>query len=316
MTPDARVAQLLLARAEAAQKIGELVRADEDASEAYRLARKLQSAVLRARAAHQRGRIARKQNLTDAVRWLSEAEAHARDAGDPKLLADTRLDQGAAMVEVGAYDLAAERLALAATSASEAGSPGSEGMALLLLARVERRRENLAKARAHLMAALAKLAEAGRPGLLPEAFNELGSLHYREGDLDAAERAFRRAIEAHVSLGSDAIVAAEANLGMVLTERGDHDAAWDHFESVLAALEARGDARAHRALLLPSAASAEAWDAFDRDLELAASALRIDPGLARMAELAGHIAKACGEVARAERAYALSRAFAQNASAT
>jgi tetratricopeptide (TPR) repeat protein len=308
---DPRFVQLLLARAEAAHKIGEVARADEDAANAYRGSRRLQSAPLRARAARLRGRIERKQgNLAAAVRWLSEAEAHARDAGDPHLLADTRLDQSTAMIEVGAYDLAADRIEQAIESAASAHAPASEAMALLLLARVERRRGNLAKARGHVVSSIAKLAEAGRPGLLPEAFNELGALHYREGDLDAAEKAFRRAIEAHVSLGSDAIVSAEANLGMVLTERGDHDAAWDHFESVLTALEQTGAADAHRALLLPSAAAAEAWDAFDRDLEDARSAPPIvEPGLARMAELAGHIAKASGEIVRAERAYELSRRF-------
>jgi predicted ATPase len=77
--------------------------------------------------------------------------------------------------------------------------------------------------------------EINDPALVARAARARGLVHFRVSDLDAAEEAFRRAIDAASAAGDGkAEVAATASLGNLLRTRGRTEEALEHFERSLA----------------------------------------------------------------------------------
>ena len=110
----------------------------------------------------------------------------------------------------------------------------------------------------------------------------LAELARYRGDLEAAEVGYRRALSAYERIGSAAAILPQLNLGLVLLLREDYPAARRVLDAARRELERYGRRAwlaAVHANLLPCAAAAADWAAFDQHLETA-SALLEETGMA------------------------------------
>lgn len=243
------LAQAQLLESLVARALGDDERSLRAATEAHRLAREHGGPALRARVAHQLGRLARgRGNETEAMRWLLEAERAARRSDDTELLDGVGLDQGLLLIALEAYDAARTKLS---TLAEGDGPRGA--MALLLRSRAARRTGDLSSAREDAERALETLSREGGRGLLPDAWNELASVLQRAGESERAAELFRRAMAGYVALGSDAATVAELNLGLALADLGQLEDAIGRVRGARETWAARSDPRGREWWL------AEAW---------------------------------------------------------
>ncbi len=246
--------------------LGDLPGAETLAAQAHRLSRELDVPLLRARCAHQRARVLRALGRhQEALRLLLEAEKWA-EGNDDELQAACLADQGALLLRLGAHTRAERRLAQAISTHQ---SPGRKGLAMLLLARTVRRGGDPTRAAAIAEDAFEVLHQAGRRGLLPEAWRELGSCHRDLGRPSQAAGLFVRALQGYVSLGSEAATPCALNLGLCLLDAGDLEDAVAHLRGAISVWQGQNDPRGpgwNIALAL-AAVQAEAWDQCQAFLE-------------------------------------------------
>ena len=190
---------------------------------------------------------------------LLRAGAAFDEAGLPVEHAKVLIDRGSLLLGLGAFDEADAQLLQAIAAGAE---PPERAFAVLLRARVARRRGDLAAARDLADESVRALTAVGRRGLLPEAWNEAAEVERAAGRFDEAERLYRRALEGFVLLGSEAALTAELNLGLTLVELGDWEPAMASLEGALASMRSRGElARADswQLALAWACARAERW---------------------------------------------------------
>lgn len=152
----------------------------------------------------------------------------------------------------------------------------------------------------------------GNQSGVAECWNGLAEASRFRGDLAAATDGYRRALRLMEAIGSGTDVFVRINLGLVLLLREQWAEAAVSLEAARVALEAQGLLGllgCVHAELLPSAAAARDWGAWDRHLararELLERAPMIDPDIAWPAQLAGDMAHAAGERGRARAAWEL-----------
>lgn len=152
----------------------------------------------------------------------------------------------------------------------------------------------------------------GNQSGVAECWNGLAEASRFRGDLAAATEGYRRALRLMEAIGSGTDVFVRINLGLVLLLQGRWAEAGASLEAARADLEAQGLLGllgCVHAELLPSAAAARDWDAWDRHLgravELLARAPMVDPDIAWPAQLGGDLARDAGDPERARAAYEL-----------
>lgn len=128
----------------------------------------------------------------------------------------------------------------AAIEAAGEGTPRLAARALRRLAVVQHHRGDPQGASALCRQSHALARRIGDPLLAAEALNVEGGLCFEAGDLNAAHRAYRRALRLG---GSDRALHAriEQNLGILANIRGELDQAARHYETALGAYEKTGD---------------------------------------------------------------------------
>lgn len=141
----------------------------------------------------------------------------------------------------------------------------------------------------------------------------LAELARYRGDLEAAEAGYRRALRAYERIGSASAMLPQLNLGLVLLLREDYAGARRTLDAARRELERSGRRAwlaAVHANLLPCAAAAGDWAAFDHHAEVAGELLgstgMADDDIAWTLERAAELAAEHGE--RAARAAALAEA--------
>ena len=144
--------------------------------------------------------------------------------------------------------------------------------------------------------------------------NDLGEAARREGDLDLAEKGYRKSLEINERLGLTAHAIPRLNLSFVLLARGNYPEARNSLEVTLQQLEDQGlravSCAAHTALLacLAQAGDWEGWDLrIERVVSLLAETEVVDPDVGWSAHLAGDLALAAGEKQRALKVYEIAQ---------
>jgi tetratricopeptide (TPR) repeat protein len=129
--------------------------------------------------------------------------------------------------------------------------------------------------------------------LVAESQTLLGEIARHDGQLDAAETAYRGALQQLRALGHRNALICEINLGLVDVQRGEHARARGVLQASLAQLEERRRpdlAAAVHVFLLPCCAAVADWEAFDSHFEqaryLVSSTGMVDGDIADAAERA------------------------------
>jgi len=161
--------------------------------------------------------------------------------------------------------------------------------------------------------------EEGNLTNLSSSLNNLGLVHWKLGDLDAAAEYIERAADIHREVGDrNGQSATLTNLGVLAEARGDYEAALAYYDQSRAAAEDLGDERS-RALLYGNVATAS-WrlGRLDAALEQCRNGIEIsrdiddDPGLAAQLETEATILIARGETDRAREAVEEALAVAES----
>ncbi|MCA9613757.1 MAG: protein kinase [Myxococcales bacterium] len=231
---------------------GAIESAEAHARRAHHLARKAGWLAELARAAHLRARLARARgDTTTAVQLFVQAGASARAAKLSGVEGDVRLDLAQLLSDLGSH-LEAERELTAVAELHDDES--ARLFASVLLARSERQRGELGAARARLDSVRREAERSGRRALVATAWQEAGAVEATAGAWGPARAWLRKALEAHVALGTNEVPAIELMLAWVAVELEDVEGARTGIEGARAAYSARGDlALEARALFV------EAW---------------------------------------------------------
>ena len=248
-----------------------------------------------------------------AMALCQEVERGAAEIHDERCLAEAARDLGTMYALRGEHAGATERLTAAQQAFHRAGDAVGEAYALLTLGQVDQRQGRLDGAETCFQGALQRFRDAGSRRGVADCENSLGEVLRMRGDLVGAEAAYRSARAGFQAIGSGMVVAPEANLGLVLVERGLHAEAREVLEGVLrmAARQGRRVVEGNvRAYLLPTLAAAGDWDELGAHLEASRAALAetgiMEEDIARMAELAGEIALERSRMSAAEACFLLS----------
>lgn len=224
--------------------------------------------------------------------------------------------QGLVSMSHGKLQEAQEVLERAVLAFVAAGDERQAGYCLVAIAQCHKQAGRIGASLAALEDAHLRFEKVGYRLGLGECANGLGELHRLRGALPEAERAYREALDLWEAVGSLDVPVVRANLGLVLSARGDFVAARRAFEEALRSFAADGRddlvAAVHVIRLVPLAAAAM-WEDFGRSLERARDLLDrtgfVYVDVAREAERAGDHAERRGEtrLARAAREVALSQ---------
>jgi tetratricopeptide (TPR) repeat protein len=292
---------------------GRVAEAGRRAAAALRAARRWGWREVEARALLERARVTWDRGQLDrTARRLHDAERAALAAGVPALAADARRSMATVLMARGAFDEAAQAYRAAHEDFAALGDEAGAGLCCQGLGLVYTQAGRLDEAHDQLQRAWAHFERGGSRVGLAGCRKALADVARLRGALEEAEAGYREACVRHEALGSADAVIAEANLGLVLLDRGR----WAEARVVLEACLRRFDERGRVALvgcthacLLPCLAGEGDWPAWDRHLARA-TALLAETGftyldIARSAHLAGDMARGAGEPARARAAYAL-----------
>ncbi|HKS45087.1 MAG TPA: BTAD domain-containing putative transcriptional regulator [Amycolatopsis sp.] len=129
---------------------------------------------------------------------LADAEAAltiARSLGERRLVVSAEIHLGCALTLRGRYDEAIDRLRAAAEETARTGDDDLHGQALNHCAEAEKRAGKYVEAIEHQTASLAIDRRFGDDGYVAVSLNNLAELHLGLGDLEAARRCARSAIE-------------------------------------------------------------------------------------------------------------------------
>ncbi len=186
------------------------------------------------------------------------------------------------------------------------------GIILRGMANVKNSSGDLDEAQRLLVRARASFEESGNRFQVANCLNDLGEIARKTGKLADAEGFYRRAAELYESLGSAEATTPRFNLGLVLLAQEEYAKARAVFAAELARFPA--DERVLDKLwlhagLLPCAADARDWDAWDRHLERVLALIEnlVDEDIPYCAEIAGKLCAKAGQVERSRRAYELAR---------
>ncbi len=190
-----------------------------------------------------------------------------------------------------------------------------EANCVLALGHVHRQRRSHDAARAYYESARVMFDRLGNQASVGHCVNGLAEVARYQGDLAAAEAGYREALAIQTAVGSKSAFIPRLNLGLVLTQRGEYEAARELLEAGLPVLERAGQ-RGFLAFLhvslLPCAAHAadrNAWDShYAQAHALLAETKMVDTDIAASAELAGDLQQAAGDAERARQAWAIARA--------
>jgi DNA-binding NtrC family response regulator/tetratricopeptide (TPR) repeat protein len=175
---------------------------------------------------------------------------------------------------MGDLDRATSELIAARTEAAEASAPIQEGLALAELAEVELARGKHEQTSATIEHAL-KVCDRSSPQVLSRTQITLGKLHVERGDLDAAQRSFKQAVETARTNNIDGEeIRALINLGITHLRKGNTERATEHYQEALRACETDRDVR-HKAFCLQNLAVLAHWQRnYKRALSLFHQAVR------------------------------------------
>ena len=298
------------------RKRGLLAEAVQLAERAEQAARQHGWRSVEARALLEQGRLARKQGENNlAWMFLESARAAGRRLEDRPVLARVRLEQGWVLVTRGEQIHAAARFMRAMGDFQALGNADGEGYAALGLAVVARQADRLDEAANHLREARAAFERAGARGGVAECEQGLGEVTRLRGDLAEAAVHYRDAWAQYRAIGAGGAIFPRLYLGLLAATEGNYAAARVALEEALSILEAQGRqdfAGAAHAFLLPCVAAVADWAAWDRHLDRALALLEstgfVDVDVARMAGLAGELARSGGDRRRARGAFSLAAA--------
>lgn len=249
-----------------------------------------------------------------AEAWLLKGEEAARAVGDELEIARCLLALGDALRLQGKHQEAMHhcRRALARFAVHEDVRGQADAMAAI--ASVCRTMGDLEKTEAYAREAIPLYEAVGGRFGVGNAKNTLGEVLRARGVLDEAEAMYREAESLLRALGSPEHYIPMLNLGLLLVDRGRYAEARSRLRLVLAAMERSGRKGLEGALhaaLLPCAAHAEDWEAWDEHLARATALLAqtrfVDGDIARAAEAGARLALQAHERARAAGAVALAR---------
>lgn len=261
------------------------------------------------------GRLARlKGEHRRAAVELELAQAYAKRIGDARLLAESCRDVAYLHLARGMLDLAEEYFGFARTEYEAIGEAIGVARCELGLGELAREAGRLDDAKAHVDRAMEEMERVGSRKGVSDCLNALGEVARLQGDLERAEAYYRDALAIRRALGVAQSIVCEMNLGLVLIERADWDAARETLEECLATVERQSNRKmmgsVHVCLLVTAIARID-LPAFDRHVRQAAGLLGetgfVDVDNARMAALAGDLAAQHGELERANEAYVLAR---------
>jgi serine/threonine protein kinase/tetratricopeptide (TPR) repeat protein len=285
-----------------AQKVitqGKLLKSDTMLAEAL---------LISERVARFRGEAAR------AWRRSREAERLAATLPDPSLLGMVMREQGWILIGRGNLEGAEEKFRLAISIFEGLEAPVKLGACYSALAVCNIQAAQFDIARSNVKKCLELVRKGGSRTQAALALSTLGDIERMHGgDLDKAEELYRSSVHMLSAAGYGHIAYAEMNLGLVLVDRGNFAEAESFFESALESLLSQdvqaGVGVAH-AMLSPCAAARSDFEAFDAHLDVAEERLgsMFDADVANPMKIAGDLAAAAGESARAKRAYELSLA--------
>ena len=271
---------------------------------------------LRAKVLHDRGTFHRMRGELEAARAAFVAAAEDADAaGDVVLRSFAQVHVGATLNDLARTDEAVTWASRALEGFEQARHHQGMSYAHLCLAFAARNRGEIATSRARVQAALAANAELGSRRGVADCENALGELARHDGDLEAAERHYRRSLELYRACGVMDTSFPLLNLGLTLLDRGRPTEARPLLEEGFVGLE-----RTHRhgivglvhVLFLRICAAEDDWLGWDRHIALGVRLLDdtgfFEPDIAHSALLAGDTAREAGHLDRAMEAWALARA--------
>ncbi|MFT5686967.1 MAG: tetratricopeptide (TPR) repeat protein [Myxococcota bacterium] len=196
-----------------AQMIGSL---DDGVAMAHRTADNATGS-LRIRGLQQLARLRRDQGRLDEAGWLiATAEAAATDA---LLLAHCRRDSAAVHLMRGDLATAERDYRIALAGYQECGAERDRALAHKGLSRLKMKQGQFDEAIHHIEASRALHARLGGRLGLAGCINAQGEIHRARGELDAAERCYRAALNNLQDTALSAEVITEINLALVLIAR-------------------------------------------------------------------------------------------------
>ena len=166
----------------------------------------------------------------------------------------------------------------------------------------------------HARIALENYEASGARWFVGDCYNILGEIARLTGDLEEAERLYRRSLEEVTAVGKPTTAIARANIGFVQLERERYVEAKKTFVGILGEIR-RGlspllGSHLHVALTVCAAMERD-WAAWDRHYREARDVIGrtsyVDIDNARMAELSGELTLGAGKLERASRIYGLAR---------
>ncbi len=246
-----------------------------------------------------------------AWRRSRESERLAATLSDQTLLGQVMREQGWILIGRGNLARSEEQFRRAISIFERLEAPIQLGACYSALAVCNIQAGQFDIARSHIRRCLKLVREGGSRTQAALAQSTLGDIERMHGNLDKAEELYRLAVRMLSAAGYGHIGYAEMNLGLVLVDRGKFAEAESLFVSALESLISQdvhaGVGVAH-AMLCPCAAARSDWTAFDAHLDVAEERLgsMFDTDVANPVKMAGDLAAAVGETARAKRAYQFS----------
>jgi tetratricopeptide (TPR) repeat protein len=235
-----------------------------------------------------------------------------RTLDDPAGLADCLSGFGAACRWRHELEDSARYYAEACALQERSGDQYELGIILRGMANVKNSAGDPDEAKRLLLRARACFEESGNRFQVANCLNDLGEIARKTGQLTDAEALYRRAAVLYESLGSAEATTPRFNLGMVLLAQEEYAKARVVFDGELAKFAADErllDKLWLHAGLLPCAAHARDWAAWDHDLRRVLALLEdlVDEDIPWCAELAGRLCAEAGDHERSRRAYELAR---------
>jgi len=244
-----------------------------------------------------------------AVNYYQQARVRAEERGDIPAIVRSIQGLADAAYRLGDLDGAARLYGEGLVRAQEAKLETAMAEAHWGIGYVALWKADYESARVHFLEQRRLLTAQGNQLGIARATNGLGELARLEGDLETAERDYRRALSLHHAIGSSGTLVTRLNLALVLLIREDHAAAERLLTPLLRELNRsgeRGHLTAAHCQLLPCRAAARDWEGWDRDLAMAEKLLEEtalkDGDVALSLELAGELAQKNGQPVRALRA--------------
>ena len=197
----------------------------------------------RAAACWTRGLVAwRTGRLNDAEKWLGQALALSREAGDRRREGSFLGGLGNVYQEQGRFDEARESHGFALAIHREFGNRRAEGTTLGNLANAHFAQGRLDEARAGYESSISIHREVGNRVVEGSVLGNLAGIHYEQGRPGESLACCNQALAIHREVGDRRTEAvALGNLGVICRDQGEIEQARTHFEAALAMHRQMGD---------------------------------------------------------------------------